>query len=89
MSQVDPFLCLIEDSKLQTIEVGGHKKVMYGSQEDDVSAQKCLSEIKLNEEQTTESLVSAIIKHLDNLPKVSFEFCLLCVKEMFVFLFHF
>ncbi|KAL8494007.1 hypothetical protein ACS0TY_024982 [Phlomoides rotata] len=67
---VDPFLCLIEESKLQTIDNGGHKKVVYGSQEDDVSAQKCLSEIKLNEEQTTESLVSAIIKHLDNFPKL-------------------
>ena len=64
---VDPFLCLIEDSKLQTIDAG--KKIAYGSQEDDISAQKSLSEIKLNEEQTTESLVSAIIKHMDNLPK--------------------
>lgn len=80
MCQVDPFLCLVEDSKLQISETGEHQKITYGSQEDDSSALKCLSEIKINKEQTTESLVSVIIKNLDNLPDVSFRFLYLYVK---------
>ncbi|KAH6818785.1 hypothetical protein C2S51_002388 [Perilla frutescens var. frutescens] len=65
--EVDPFLCLVEDSKLQTSETG-YQKTVYGSQEDDRSALKCLSETKIYDEQTTETLVSLIIKSLDDLP---------------------
>lgn len=65
---VDPFLCLVEDSKLQTSETVQSQKTLYGSQEDDRAALKCLSEIKIFEEQTTETLASLIIKTLDNLP---------------------
>ncbi|KZV15899.1 hypothetical protein F511_14538 [Dorcoceras hygrometricum] len=62
---VDPFLCLIEDSKLKITEPGlGHHKFAYGSKEDDSSALTCLSEIKLTEDQTRESLVSIIIQNL-------------------------
>ncbi|KAI3472191.1 hypothetical protein Pfo_029679 [Paulownia fortunei] len=65
---VDPFLSLVEDSKLQISETGsGHQKIIYGSKEDDSSALRCLSEIKISEDQTTDSLVSVIIKNLDNL----------------------
>ncbi|KAG8371940.1 hypothetical protein BUALT_Bualt12G0015000 [Buddleja alternifolia] len=64
---VDPFLCLVEDTKLQISEKE-HPKIIYGSKEDDNCAMRCLSEIKINEDQTTESLVSIIIKSLDNLP---------------------
>ncbi|KAG8367897.1 hypothetical protein BUALT_Bualt16G0120500 [Buddleja alternifolia] len=60
---IDPFLCLVEDSKLQISEKE-HQKVIYGSQEDDNSALKCLSEIKIKEDQTKESLVSIILKNL-------------------------
>ncbi|KAK6124840.1 hypothetical protein DH2020_041416 [Rehmannia glutinosa] len=63
---VDPFLCLVEDSKLQLSETG-HQQITYGSEEDDSAALKCLSDIKINEDQTTDSLVSVIIKNLDNL----------------------
>ncbi|KAI3446472.1 hypothetical protein Pfo_003137 [Paulownia fortunei] len=65
---VDPFLCLVEDSKLQIIDTGsGHQKIIYGSKEDDISALNCLSEININDDQTKESLVSVIIKNLGNL----------------------
>ncbi|PIN06737.1 putative transmembrane protein cmp44E [Handroanthus impetiginosus] len=64
---VDPFLCLVEDSKLQISEIGGHEKIVYGSNEDDSSALRCLSEIKINEDQKKDSLVSVIIKNMDNL----------------------
>ncbi|XP_073306164.1 protein SEMI-ROLLED LEAF 2-like isoform X1 [Primulina huaijiensis] len=62
---VDPFLCLVEDSKLKITEAGlGHQEFVYGSKEDDSSALSCLSEIKLTEDQTRESLVSIIIQNL-------------------------
>ncbi|KAL6540512.1 hypothetical protein OROMI_024395 [Orobanche minor] len=65
---IDPFLCLVEDSKLQISNTGsGHQNIVYGSKEDDSSALKCLSEIKINADQTKESLVTVIVKNLDNL----------------------
>nr|XP_009789122.1 PREDICTED: protein EFR3 homolog B isoform X2 [Nicotiana sylvestris] len=66
---VDPFLHLVEDCKLQAADSSsGYGKVIYGSKEDDSSAQKCLSQINITEEQSTESLVSLILKSLSNLP---------------------
>lgn len=71
--QVDPFLCLVEDSKLQISDTGsGHQNIIYGSKEDDGSALKCLSEIKIEKDQTKESLVSVIVKILDNILEVNF-----------------
>lgn len=70
--QVDPFLHLVEDCKLQAADSSsGYGKVIYGSKEDDSSAQKCLSQINITEEQSTESLVSLILKSLSNLPDVN------------------
>ncbi|KAL3841253.1 hypothetical protein ACJIZ3_025844 [Penstemon smallii] len=65
---VDPFLCLVEDSsKLQISEArSGHHNIVYGSKEDDSSAQRFLSEIKIDEDQSVESLVSIIIKNMEN-----------------------
>ncbi|KAL1555311.1 protein SEMI-ROLLED LEAF 2-like [Salvia divinorum] len=63
---IDPFLSLVDDSKLQTIDT---KKVVYGSQEDDSSSLKCLSETIIYDEQTTASLTTLIVKSLDNLPE--------------------
>lgn len=65
---VDPFLCLVDDCKLKTSDTGSdHPKTVYGSKEDDSSALRCLSEIKITQEQTTECLVSVIINNLHNL----------------------
>lgn len=65
---VDPFLHLVEDNKLQaTDSSSGIGKVTYGSKEDDSSAQKCLSQINITEEQSTQSLISLILKNLSNL----------------------
>lgn len=70
--QVDPFLCLVKDCKLKTSDTGSvHPKTVYGSKDDDSSALRCLSEIKITQEQTTECLVSVIINNLDNLTNVS------------------
>ncbi|KAL2225947.1 uncharacterized protein LOC105159750 isoform X2 [Sesamum indicum] len=65
---VDPFLSLVEDSKFQINETGSvHQTISYGSKDDDSSALRCLSELKLNEDQTMEALVSVIIKNMENL----------------------
>ncbi|CAA2988358.1 EFR3 homolog B [Olea europaea subsp. europaea] len=65
---VDPFLCLVKDCKLKISDTGSvHPKTVYGSKDDDSSALRCLSEIKITQEQTTECLVSVIINNLDNL----------------------
>lgn len=65
---VDPFLHLVEDSKLQASDSSSvHGKITYGSNEDDSSAQKCLSQINITEEQSMESMISLILKSLSNL----------------------
>ncbi|KAL0359524.1 UNVERIFIED_CONTAM: protein SEMI-ROLLED LEAF 2 [Sesamum angustifolium] len=67
-SKVDPFLSLVEDSKFQINDLGSvHQTISYGSKDDDSSALRCLSELKLNEDQTTDALVSVIIKNMENL----------------------
>lgn len=66
---VDPFLHLIENSKLQAVdyEQDLHRNV-YGSKEDDESALKSLLEIEIHEEMTREDLASVIVKGLEHLP---------------------
>ncbi|KAK4371504.1 hypothetical protein RND71_010979 [Anisodus tanguticus] len=65
---VDPFLHLVEDSKLQAADSSfSSGKVTYGSNEDDSSAQKCLAQIHITEHQSTESMISLILKSLSNL----------------------
>ncbi|XP_011078902.1 uncharacterized protein LOC105162543 [Sesamum indicum] len=59
---IDPYLTLAEDCKLEISSRAGH--VAYGSKEDDSSALKCLSEIKLSEDQMREHLVSLIVKNM-------------------------
>ncbi|XP_047966631.1 protein SEMI-ROLLED LEAF 2-like [Salvia hispanica] len=63
---VDPFLCLVEDSKLQISDAGLEKQNVYGSKEDNTAAVRCLSEINISGELTKQSLVSVIIRNLEN-----------------------
>ena len=70
--QIDPFLSLVGDSKLQVVDTGSRLgNVDYGSKEDDSSAMKCLSEIEITKDQTREHMVSIIVKSLDNLLDVN------------------
>ncbi|KAM4091941.1 hypothetical protein ACJW30_09G174500 [Castanea mollissima] len=65
---VDPFLCLVEDCKLQAVKTGSHHPAnVYGSEEDDNSALKFLSDLDITEDQTRESFASEIVKSLENL----------------------
>lgn len=69
--QVDPFLRLIEDGKLQAvITESGFQKNAYGSEEDDNSALQSLSHIQLTEDQTRAFLASGVLKSLGDLPEV-------------------
>ncbi|KAL8142947.1 hypothetical protein V2J09_015979 [Rumex salicifolius] len=66
---VDPFLFLVGDTKLQAVV---HKKdnsaVPFGSKEDDASASRYLSEVKISGDQSREALVPTIVKSLRNIP---------------------
>ncbi|CAA0808906.1 Uncharacterized protein SHERM_11129 [Striga hermonthica] len=67
---VDPFLRLVDDSKLQAVDhkASLDKRVeVYGSKEDDEDALKTLSAINISEEQSTESFVSMVLKNLGKL----------------------
>ncbi|KAI3788224.1 hypothetical protein L2E82_00981 [Cichorium intybus] len=60
---VDPYLYLIEDCKLT---VGpGLNSISFGSKEDDRAALKSLSDVKLKEDHSIESLAATIVKHLE------------------------
>lgn len=61
----------MEDCKLQAVKTGSHRPAnVYGSEEDDNSALKSLSEIDITEDQTRESFASEIVKSLENLSEV-------------------
>lgn len=63
---VDPFLQLVDDSKLQA-KLVDPKVNAYGSKEDDENALQSLSVIKISEDQSTESFASKIVKNLGKL----------------------
>lgn len=71
MYQVDPFLCLVGDSKLQLSDAALEKQNVYGSKEDNSSALKSLSDIKIEQDLTKESLVAIIVRSLDNVLDVT------------------
>uniref|UniRef100_A0A0A9CYS0 Uncharacterized protein n=1 Tax=Arundo donax TaxID=35708 RepID=A0A0A9CYS0_ARUDO len=66
--QVDPFLCLVEDCRLQALDRAAEPcSRVYGSKEDDDLALKSLSNIDLNEDQSNETSVSLILNSLEDL----------------------
>ncbi|ONM30424.1 ARM repeat superfamily protein [Zea mays] len=66
-STVDPFLCLIEDCRLQALDSAAQSCKLYGSKEDDDQALKSLSNIDMNEHQSKETSVSLILDSLEDL----------------------
>ncbi|XP_058072855.1 protein SEMI-ROLLED LEAF 2-like isoform X1 [Magnolia sinica] len=65
---VDPFLHLVEDSKVQAVNTAfDHQIKVYGSKEDDNDALISLSSVAMTEDQSIESLASVIVKSLGNL----------------------
>ncbi|KAL1822440.1 hypothetical protein ACET3Z_009218 [Daucus carota] len=65
-NKVDPFLSLVDDCKLKSVDnESGRHKIVYGSEEDDNTATKFLSELDLTESQSKESLASLLVKNLE------------------------
>lgn len=54
---VDPFLKLVDDIRLQAV-CEESEKIIYGSQEDEVTAMKSLSAVELNDKQLKETVIS-------------------------------
>ncbi|OVA19391.1 hypothetical protein BVC80_9055g12 [Macleaya cordata] len=65
---IDPFLHLVEDSRLQAVKNESDCLVkVYGSKEDDVASLKSLSAIEITDDQSKESLASMVSRGLGNL----------------------
>ncbi|KAK7404490.1 hypothetical protein VNO78_05421 [Psophocarpus tetragonolobus] len=63
---VDPFLELVDDVRLQAVYIES-EKITYGSQEDDASAMKSLSAIKLDDKQLKETVISCFLTKFSKL----------------------
>ncbi|CAH9127155.1 unnamed protein product [Cuscuta epithymum] len=62
---IDPFLRLVEDCQLKSVTTNIDSTMnVYGSEEDDDSALKLLSEIEISKKQMTESFASMIVESL-------------------------
>ncbi|CAH1434816.1 unnamed protein product [Lactuca virosa] len=64
-NMVDPFLCLVDDCKLTTKDGSDQNQIKFGSKEDNKAAQKSLSDLKLADNMSAESLAAAVVKHLE------------------------
>jgi hypothetical protein len=70
-TQVDPFLHLIEDNKLQVVTFSpDNLTINYGTKEDDNRALHTISELLTSEHQDREFFVSEIVKSFENMSKV-------------------
>ncbi|KAK7312409.1 hypothetical protein VNO77_36237 [Canavalia gladiata] len=63
---VDPFLELVDDVRLQAVYIES-EKIIYGSQEDNVSAMKSLSAVKLDDKQLKETVISYFLTKFSKL----------------------
>ncbi|XP_006657548.1 protein SEMI-ROLLED LEAF 2-like [Oryza brachyantha] len=64
----DPFLHLVDESKLQAVKDSlDDPSKIYGSPEDNSNALKSLSEIELSESQSRECIVSTIMNNITNM----------------------
>lgn len=73
LQQIDPFLRLVEDCKLQAVDhkTGGYDMVkVYGSKEDDEDALNSLSAIRISEERSIETFASMILSNMGKLSDV-------------------
>ncbi|CAH8354819.1 unnamed protein product [Eruca vesicaria subsp. sativa] len=65
--RLDPFLHLVEDHKLKAVNPDQLQTVAYGCQKDDASALDTLSNIAVSTEHSRGTLVSEIVKSLENM----------------------
>ncbi|KEH30318.1 protein SEMI-ROLLED LEAF 2 isoform X1 [Medicago truncatula] len=67
-STVDPFLELVDDVRLQAVNIES-EKIIYGSQEDDVAAIKSLSAVELDDKKLKETVLSYFLTKYSKLPE--------------------
>lgn len=67
--QVDPFLELVDDVRLQAVNIESDN-VIYGSQEDDFAAMKSLSALELDDRQLKETVLSCFLTKFSKLSEV-------------------
>ncbi|CAJ1933321.1 unnamed protein product [Sphenostylis stenocarpa] len=63
---VDPFLKLVDDVRLHAVYLES-ENLIYGSQEDDVSAMKTLSAVKLDDNELKETVISCFLTKFSKL----------------------
>jgi len=93
--QVDPFLDVIDDHKLQAVSFAPDNLIAYGSKEDTDRALETLSELSTFNHQDQELFVSEIVRSLVNLSEVklllviskSILFWTVCGDKTFAFLY--
>lgn len=68
--QADPFLELVDDVRLQAVNVEP-EKIIYGSPEDDVAAMKSLSAVELDDKQLKETVMSYFLTKFSKLSEVT------------------
>ncbi|KAI8545848.1 hypothetical protein RHMOL_Rhmol07G0069700 [Rhododendron molle] len=79
-NNVDPFLHLVDDCKLQAVNTGlDNMGKVYGSKEDDDDALKTLSAIMTTGDQSKESFASMIVKMLGNSSMVNVIWLFTCM----------
>ncbi|XP_023514370.1 uncharacterized protein LOC111778655 isoform X4 [Cucurbita pepo subsp. pepo] len=67
-TKVDPFLKLVEDCKLQVVNLGqDNPKQVYGSKEDNENAAKSLSAVDQSESQSKKSFANLILQTCENM----------------------
>lgn len=74
MLQVDPYLELVDDIRLQAASIESNKKILYGTQEDEVAASKPLSAIESNDQQLKETVISHFMSKFTTLSEVIYQF---------------
>ncbi|CAK8575824.1 unnamed protein product [Lathyrus sativus] len=67
-STVDPFLELVDDVRLQAVNIES-EKIIYGSQEDEVAAIESLSAVELDDQQLKENVISYFLTKYSKLPE--------------------
>lgn len=74
IGQIDPYLELIEDIRLQAVCIESNlEMISYGSEEDEAAALKSLSEISSDDQQLKELVLSHLITKCGNLSEVIIE----------------
>lgn len=69
--QVDPFLQLVDDCKLEAVDARpDQQSKVYGSKEDDEDALKSLSTIQQTQSKSKETFASMIVQSLAKSPDV-------------------